>query len=150
MKVGTQTWEFYGVLLSQVENVWAKNSQGSYVLWQWRKMQTLKGNWLVQNWHEEFNTFWPQHSKISKIICTLMGRFWPNYITLQLRKYREVMFNGTQDWQKHLKENWFVVSKMTRIWWILIRAFKSPNNLHFDWSFPVMFDLKNCSYLSWH
>ena len=73
------------------------NSQGNYVLWQWRKMQNLKRNWLVQNWHEEFNKFWPKHSKISKI-CTLMGCFWPKYIMLQLRKYREVMFDGTQDW----------------------------------------------------
>ena len=46
--------------------------------------------------HEEFNKFWPKHSKTSKI-CTLMGCFWPKYM-LQLRKYREVMFDGTQDW----------------------------------------------------
>ena len=31
---------------------------------------------------------------------------------------------------------------MTRIGWILIRALKNLKNLHFDWSFPVMFDLK--------
>ena len=43
-----------------------------------KKMQNLKSNWLVQNWHEEFNKFWPKH------------------IMLQLRKYREVMFDGTQ------------------------------------------------------
>ena len=30
----------------------------------------------VQNWHEEFNNFWPEHSKSSKI-CILMGCFWP-------------------------------------------------------------------------
>ena len=28
----------------------------------------------VENWHEEFNKFWPEHSKISHI-CTLMGCF---------------------------------------------------------------------------
>ena len=38
--------------------------------------------WLVQNWHEEFNKFWPKHLKIPKI-CTLMGSFWPKYIMLQ-------------------------------------------------------------------
>ena len=59
-------------------------------------MQNLKSNWLVQNWHEEFNKFWSKHSEISKI-CTLMGCFWPKYIMLQLRKYREVMFDGTRD-----------------------------------------------------
>ena len=33
----------------------------------------------VQNWHEEFDEFWPEHSKITKI-CTLMGCIWPKYI----------------------------------------------------------------------
>ena len=60
------------------------------MLWQWR---------ILQNWHEEFKKFWPEHTKISKI-CTLMGCFWPKYIMLELRKYRGVMFNGTQYWYK--------------------------------------------------
>ena len=34
---------------------------------------------------------------------------------------------------QNLKKNWFVVSKLTRIWWIFIRALKSLKNLHFDW-----------------
>ena len=50
----------------------------------------------VQNWQEEFNKIWPEHSKISKI-CTLMGCFWLKYIIFKLRKYREVIFDGTQD-----------------------------------------------------
>ena len=41
----------------------------------------------LQNWHEEFNKFWPEHSKISKI-CTLMGCVWPRYIMFEFRKYR--------------------------------------------------------------
>ena len=35
---------------------------------------------------------------------------------------------------QNLKRNLFFVSKMTRIWWILIWALKSLKNLHFDWS----------------
>ena len=35
---------------------------------------------------------------------------------------------------QNLKKKQFVFSKMTRIWWILIRALKSLKNLHFDWS----------------
>ena len=38
----------------------------------------------VQNWHEKFNEFWPEHSKISKI-CALMGCFWPKYM-FELKK----------------------------------------------------------------
>ena len=79
----------------------------------------LKRNWLVQNWHEEFTKCWPKHSKISKI-CTLMGCFWPKYIMLQLRKYREVMFDGTQDWLKKFEGK-------------LICCFKNDKNLvNFD------------------
>ena len=39
---------------------------------------------------------------------------------------------------------------MTRIWWILIQALKSPKNVHFDMSFPVMFDLKKSSRVIFH
>ena len=53
----------------------------------------------VQNWHEEFNKFWPKHLKMSKIY-TLLGFFWPNYRMFELRKYRGVMFDVTQDWYK--------------------------------------------------
>ena len=38
----------------------------------------------VQNWGEEFDEFWPEHSKISKI-CTLMGFFITMYM-FELKK----------------------------------------------------------------
>ena len=47
----------------------------------------------VQNWHAEFNEFWPKHSKIWKIY-TLMCCFWPKYIMFELKKYRGFMFEG--------------------------------------------------------
>ena len=50
----------------------------------------------VQNWHEEFNKFLPEHSKTSTI-CTLMGCFWPKYIMFELKKHRGIIFDGTQD-----------------------------------------------------
>ena len=40
---------------------------------------------LFQNWHEEFDEFWPEHSEISKI-CIFMGFFWRKYIVLELKK----------------------------------------------------------------
>ena len=68
--------------------------------WHWRMIQNLKRNWLVvSNWHEKFYKFWPKHSNVSKI-CTLMGSFWPKYIMFELKKYRGVMFDGTEDWCK--------------------------------------------------
>ena len=29
-----------------------------------------------------------------------MGYFWPKYLIFELKKYREVMFDGTEDWCK--------------------------------------------------
>ena len=56
---------------------------------------------------------------------------------------------------QNLKKNWLIVSKMTRIWWILTRALKSLANLHFDWFllckvFNVWPKKVQRSYLSWH
>ena len=51
----------------------------------------------VQNWHEEFDEFWPEHSKISKI-CTLMGFFWTKNAMFELKKYRGVLLDGTEYW----------------------------------------------------
>ena len=83
----SQNLDFDGILLSKVESIfelkiyrgvmchdneeWCKNSRGIDL--------------SVQNWHEEFDKFWPEHSKISKI-CTLMGFFWTKYIMFELKK----------------------------------------------------------------
>ena len=53
----------------------------------------------VQNWHEEFDEFWSKHLQISRI-CTLLDCLWTMYIMLELKKYRGIMFNGTEDWFK--------------------------------------------------
>ena len=52
-----------------------------------------------QNQHEEFDKFWPEHSKISKI-CALMRSFWSKYVIFELKKYRRVTFDGTEAWCK--------------------------------------------------
>ena len=44
---------------------------------------------------ENLTNFDPS-TQVSKI-CTLMGSFWREYITLELKKYRGVMFDGTED-----------------------------------------------------
>ena len=60
-----------------------------------------------QNWHKEFDKFWLEHLKISKI-CILMGCFWPKHIIFKLRKYRGVIFHDTWDWCK--------ISRKTDLW----------------------------------
>ena len=43
----SENWNFDGVLLSKVENVWAWNLQGIFGSWQLRMTQNVKRNWLV-------------------------------------------------------------------------------------------------------
>ena len=94
-------------------------------------MQNLKKNWLeefgnfffewckiwnrtvlpFQNWHEKFNKFWPEHSKISKI-CSLMCWFWPKYIMLQLKKVQSSYVWLHSRLTQSLKENWLVLPKI--------------------------------------
>ena len=69
----------------------------------WREIDLL-----FQNWHKEFDKFWPEHLKVSKIF-TLMGSFWAKYILFELKKYRGVIFHDTEEickfWRK--TDLWF-------------------------------------------
>ena len=67
-------------------------------------------------------------------ICTLIGYFPWKYTKFQLNKVWRKYASWYQRVVQNVKKNLFFVSKMTKIWWILIRALKSPKNLHFDWS----------------
>ena len=56
---------------------------------------------------------------------------------------------------QNLKKNWSVISKMTRVWWILTRAIESLKNVHFYWFllckvFKVWSKKVQRSYFSWH
>ena len=44
-----------------------------------------------QNWHGEFDEFWPEHLKISKIF-PFMGSFWAEYILSELKNTEELSF----------------------------------------------------------
>ena len=51
------------------------------------------------NWCKEFDKFWPEHSKVSKVF-TLMGSFWAKYILFELKKYRGVISHDIEEWCK--------------------------------------------------
>ena len=53
---------------------------------------------MLQN-REEFGEFWSEHSKVSKI-CILIGYCCVKYITLDLKKYRDVVLHDTKEWFK--------------------------------------------------
>ena len=52
----------------------------------------------MADFHQEFNKFWPEHSKVSKIF-TLMGFFRAKYIFFELKNYRGVIFHDIKEWQ---------------------------------------------------
>ena len=127
--------DFYWVFLSKVENVWAFKIHRGFMCHdneEWCKIWTGI-DWSVQNWHEEFNDFWLHHLKIS-MICTLMGCFWPKYIMFELRKYREVMFDGTQDWYKIWRKTDLCFQKWHEEFGkILPEHVRKSKNLDFYW-----------------
>ena len=53
-----------------------------------------KNNLLFWKW-QEFDEFWPEYSKVSKIF-TLIGLFRAKYITFDLKKYRGVIFHDSK------------------------------------------------------
>ena len=61
-----------------------------------------------QNWLKEFDEFWLENSKVSKIY-TLMGTFWPKYIMFELKKCRGAIFHDTKMWCKIWRktDSWF-------------------------------------------
>ena len=52
-----------------------------------------------QNWHEDFDEFWPEHLKVSKILI-LMGSLWAKYMLFELKKYRGVILHETEEGYK--------------------------------------------------
>ena len=50
--------------------------------------------------------------------CALMGCFWPKYIMFGLKKVQRSYVWWHWRVMQNLKENWLVLSKMTRIWQI--------------------------------
>ena len=76
--------------LSKVENAWASTYRGvmcndTEEWWKiWRGIDLL-----FQNWHKEFDEFWFENLKVSKIY-TLTRCFWPKYIMFELTSTQEV------------------------------------------------------------
>ena len=112
-------------------------------------------NLSFQNWLKEFDKFWPEQSKVSKIF-TLMGSIWAKYILLELKKYRGVIFHKTeegykiwggidllfQDWHKEFDKFWPECSKVSK---------KFPfNGLLLSKVFIVWSKKVERNYLSWH
>ena len=81
----------------------------------------------IPNWHEQFDKFWPEHWKISKI-WTLIGCFWPKYIMFELKIVQRSYVWWHRRLMQKFKENWLVLSKMTwRIWQSVVHRLKNSD-----------------------
>ena len=97
-------------------------------------------------WHEEFDEFSPNFSKIWKFYFD--GFFLSKvYIIFELKIYRGVIFHDTEQWCKIWINPNLVVSRMAwGIGWTFIRALRSPKNCTLMGSFcqkNIMFQIEN-------
>ena len=133
--------------ICKVFNVWPKKVGEWCKIW--RGIDSS-----FQNWHEEFDEFWPKHLKVLKTFI-LMCSFWAKYILFELKKYRGVIFNETeeeykiwrgiylpfQNWHTEFDKFWPEQLKVSQFF-TLMGSFWAKYNV---WAKKVP-----RSYLSWH
>ena len=106
-----------------------------------------------QNWHKQFDKFWPEHSKVSKIF-TLRCSFWPNYIFFELEKYKGVTFHETEEGFKIWREidlsfqNWH--KKFDKFWCEHLKVSKMFYLMRSFWAKYILFELKRYSGIIFH
>ena len=85
-----------------------------------------------QNWHKEFDKFWPEHSKVSKHF-TLISSFWAKYILFEVKKVQTRYLLWSWRGIQSLERNRLVVSKLTSgNWQILTWTLKSLKTFYFN------------------
>ena len=63
----------------------------NYLSWHWKKIQTLKENWLFI-WKMTWEIWWALTWAVESLkICILMGYFCRKYVMLELKRYRGVL-----------------------------------------------------------
>ena len=87
----SENLHFDVLLLSIAYKVSAKKVQKNYLSWHWKKIQTLKKNWLFI-WKMTWGIWWTLTWAVESLkICTLVGYFCRKYVMLELNKYRGVV-----------------------------------------------------------
>ena len=146
-------FHFNGPFFSKVYIIWAKIVQRSYLSWKWGGLQNLARNRLVvSKWCKEFDKFWPERSKVSKIF-SLMGSLGAKYILFELKKYRGVIFHEIEEgyknwrridsfknWHKNFDKFWSEHSKVSKIFTLI----------GFFWAKYILFGLKKYRWIIFH
>ena len=69
----------------------AQKVQKNYLSWHWKKIQTLKKNWLFI-WKMTWGIWWTLTWAVESLkIFTVMGYFCRKYVMFKLERYREVV-----------------------------------------------------------
>ena len=111
--------------LKKYRRVIFHETEGVYKIWRAIDL-------LFQNWCKEFDKFWPECSKVSKIF-TLMGFLWAKDILFELRNYRGVVFQETEEvyaiwrgidlsfknWHNEFDKFWPECSKVSKIFTLM-------------------------------
>ena len=87
----SENLRFDVLFLSTAYKVSAKKEQKNYLSWHWKKIQTLKKNWLFV-WKMAWEIWWTLTWAVESLkLCTLMGYFCRKYVMFKLKKYRRVV-----------------------------------------------------------
>ena len=109
---------------------------------EWRKIWR-KTDLLFQK-RQEFDEFWPKHSKVSQI-CTSTGSYCAKYLMFDLKKYRGVIFHGNEGWSKIGRKTDFLFQKWQEFGEFWLKHSKVSQIYIFIGSYCakyLMFDLK--------
>ena len=110
-------------------------------------------NLSFQNWHEEFDEFWHEHLKVSKIFI-LMRSFWAKCILFKLKKNRGVIFHETEEWYKIWRaiessfQNWH--KEFDKYWLERSEVSKIFTLMGSLWAKYVLFELKKYREVIFH
>ena len=112
-------------------------------IWFGQKEPTKMQNLRLSTVHVKFH-------QVSTLICSFCWK----YIILA-KKVQKSYISWHWRAMLNLKKKWFVVSQITRIWSVLIRALESLKNFYFDWfplckAYNVWPKKVQKSYFSWH
>ena len=135
--------------LKKCRGVIFHDTEGGYKIWRGIDLS-------FENCCKEFDKFWPEHLKVSKIF-SLMGSFLAKYILFELKKYRGVIFHETeqgykiwrgidvsfQNWHKEFDKVWPEYLKVSKVFTLYSGLLLSK--VYIVWTKKVVM-----SYLSWH
>ena len=96
----SKNWDFNGIFLSKVENLWAQNLQGSLKRIWFVSSKLTWGIWQILTGALEN----PKNLHFNRLLLTKVCNVWAK------KKYRGVMFEGTEVGVK-FEGNWLVLSK---------------------------------------